>query len=195
MRLRGREGSWRKNRNQTPALKGSEGSQRQARNAARSKILLHCAAECVFCHCCVWNNPLLGYTKPATMLHKASCWARLTPISTAVLHMITSHWRPPEMTHDSTVTIAKCGVWLYQNSVYMINFRSEYIELPTMHVNRYDIFQNDDQAALFSSVSFLGFHSIPSLVFERSYSRKVGRILQASSLRCRWIFFCGCEVL
>ena len=50
------------------------------------------AAECVFCHCWVRNNLLLGYTKPATMLHKASCWARLPPISTAVLHMITSHW-------------------------------------------------------------------------------------------------------
>ena len=100
------------------------------------------------------------------------------------------------MTHDSTVTVCiEVSFWCYQNAVSKINFTNEHIEPPTMHVNRYDIFQNDDQAALFSNISFLGFHSIPSLVFERSYSEKAGRILQASSLRCQWIFFCGCGVL
>ena len=108
----GREGSWRKNRNQTRALRGSEGAERQARNTARRSqiLLLHCAAEYkeCYCCCCVWNNPLLGYTKAATMLHKASCWARLLPISTAVLHMITSNWSPPGMTHDMA-TLKNCG--------------------------------------------------------------------------------------
>ena len=37
---RGGEGSWGKNRNQTQTLKGSEGAGSEARNTARSQILL-----------------------------------------------------------------------------------------------------------------------------------------------------------
>ena len=64
--------------------------------------------QSIKCCCCVWNNPLLSYTKAATMLHKASCWARLLPISTAVLHMITSNWSPPGMT-PNMATLKNCG--------------------------------------------------------------------------------------
>ena len=109
----GREGSWRKNRNQTQALKGSEGAESEARNTARSQILQR---RSVLCHCCVWNNPLLGYTKPATMLHKASRWARLPPISTAGLHMITSNWTRHQKWH-MTLQIENCGVLLSEFSI------------------------------------------------------------------------------
>ena len=117
----GGEGSWGKNRNQTQTLKGSEGAGSEARNTASSQILLQsiirwAAAEYYAtavsettpyrapqnCHyvtqsitlCYYYVTQTTNYKLPTTMLHKASRWARLPPISTAVLHMITSNWSP-----------------------------------------------------------------------------------------------------
>ena len=103
---RGGEGSWGKNRNQTQTLKGSEGAGSEARNTARSqryccRVLSDGLLQSIMPLLCL-KQPPTGLHKTATMLHKASRWARLPPISTAVLHMITSNWTPPEMTHDIT---------------------------------------------------------------------------------------------
>ena len=109
----GGEGSWGKNRNQTQTLKGSEGAGSEARNTARSQMLLQSIMPLLClkqpptelhktCHyvtqsitlCYYYVTQTTNYKLPATMLHKASRWARLPPISTAVLHMITSNWSP-----------------------------------------------------------------------------------------------------